>query len=66
MDKVEFIKIGFSDEENKIINSNIKDHKKKINKVLSEARKSSKQEKCFYCGKVITSFCNHILFQHFA
>lgn len=58
MEDIEFLKIGLGDEENEIINSNVIEHKKKINKVLSEARKASKSEKCIYCGKETTSFCN--------
>ena len=58
MEEIKFIKIGFEDEENKIINSNLIEYKKEFNKVLSEARKASKSEKCIYCGKETTSFCN--------
>lgn len=58
MNKVELLKLGLSQEEKKEFESDIVANKKKINNVLSEARKSSKGEKCLYCGKETTSFCN--------
>lgn len=58
MKDIEFLKLGLEDEVCEKLNSNIIGHKKEINKVLSEARKASKSEKCIYCGKETTSFCN--------
>lgn len=58
MEDIEFLKIGLGDEANEIINSNVIGYKKEFNKVLSEARKVSKPQKCIYCGKETTSFCN--------
>lgn len=58
MEDIKFIKIGLEDEENEIIKSNIIEHKKEINRLISKSRKISKLEKCFYCGKETTSFCN--------
>lgn len=58
MDNIEFLKIELENEDNEIINSNIIGYKKEINKVMSEARKASKAQKCIYCGKETTSFCN--------
>lgn len=58
MDDVEFMKLGLGNEENREINSNLVEYKKKINKVLSEAHKDAKGSKCLYCGKETTSFCN--------
>lgn len=58
MDDIEFFKIGLENEDYEKLNSDIIGYKKKINKVLSEARKSSKEDKCIYCGKETTSFCN--------
>lgn len=58
MEDIEFLKLGFGYEENEILNSNHIGYKKEINKVLSEARKVSKSEKCMYCSKETTSFCN--------
>ncbi|WP_221372837.1 hypothetical protein [Clostridium perfringens] len=58
MKDIEFIKLGVTDEECEKINSNIIGYKKELNKIISEARKVSKSEKCIYCGNETTSFCN--------
>lgn len=58
MEDIEFLKIELGDEESEKLSSNVIGYKKELNKVLSEARKASKSEKCIYCGKETTSFCN--------
>ncbi len=37
---------------------NNKEYKKKINSILKDSRTKAKKEKCYYCGKEVTSFCN--------
>lgn len=32
--------------------------KKKLNKIIATAKKNAKGDKCLYCGKPVTSFCN--------
>ena len=58
MNRVDLLKIGLENDESKIINSDIIGYKKQMNKFLSKAHKLSKAEKCIYCGKKTTSFCN--------
>lgn len=58
MKEIEFLKLEIGDEESEILNSNIIEYKREFNKVLSEARKTSKPEKCICCGKETTGFCN--------
>lgn len=58
MDNIDFLKLEFEKEDSEILNSNIIDYKKKLNGILSEARKSAKMKKCIYCGKETNSFCN--------
>lgn len=55
---VEFLNIGLEKEEAEILNSDIISYKKSINRILSDSRKLAKGEKCIYCGKETTSFCN--------
>lgn len=55
---IKFKKLSFSDIERKILNKDIINNKKKINKILSDARKQSKNDRCIVCGKKVDSFCN--------
>ena len=57
MNNVEFLKINF-DAYNEPPHANLINAKKKICKLLSTARASSKGDQCFYCGKNVSSFCN--------
>lgn len=58
MDDIKFLKLELDNDANEKLNSDIIGYKKEINKVLSQARKASKSEKCIHCGKETTSFCN--------
>lgn len=55
----EFLKVGM---DNNLIDNIPKEelieYKKKSNRFLSKAKKEAKLEKCFYCGKEKSSFCN--------
>jgi len=52
---IEFLKLGLGKE---ILGDNHIEIKKKFNKIMSQSRKSSKKDKCFYCNEEKTSFCN--------
>lgn len=58
MNDIEFFEFTLDDEEVTEINNNLVDYKKQINKLISQAQKFSKQQKCIYCGKNTSSFCN--------
>lgn len=58
MNGIKLIKFELEKENPEILNSNFIAYKKKFNKILSEAHKVSKLEKCIYCGKKTSSFCN--------
>lgn len=47
----------FSDEERRIMEAQKIDFRKQLSKVISESRRLAKQEKCYICGKVCSSFC---------
>ena len=55
MSDVEFLKLGLGKE---ILGDDYIEIKKTINKIMSQGRKKSKRDKCFYCNKEKTSFCN--------
>lgn len=55
--EVGFICLGIQDGENDKIISSLEE-KKKINKIFSECRRAAKEDKCFFCGKNVSSFCN--------
>ena len=55
--EVGFICLGIQDGENDKIISSLED-KKKINKIFSECRRAAKEDKCFFCGNNVSSFCN--------
>lgn len=58
MDKVELLRLGFTGEVLELLQTDIIENKKNFNRLLSKARKEAKLQKCFYCGKQVTSFCN--------
>lgn len=57
----DFIKVlnlgSFTDKEKKLINSDFS-YKKKMSRIMKDARKAAKRETCYYCGKPVSSFCN--------
>ncbi|MBQ3136892.1 MAG: hypothetical protein IJB74_05345 [Clostridia bacterium] len=57
----DFIKIlnlgAFTDKEKKLINSDFS-YKKKMSRIMKEARKAAKRDTCYFCDKPVTSFCN--------
>ena len=48
---------AFTDEERKLIETNIF-YKKKMSQINKEVRQASKRDACYFCGKSVTSFCN--------
>lgn len=52
------LKIGLSNQEKQMIQSDLIEYKKQMSMLISEARKKAKGSKCFYCGKQTTSFCD--------
>ena len=57
-DGIELLNLQLTAEEKKKIKEDIVSNKKVISNVLSEARKAAKGQRCLYCGKEQTSFCN--------
>ncbi|MDU6015691.1 MAG: hypothetical protein E6Y82_05830 [Clostridium perfringens] len=53
-----YLTLDLDEDERELIQENKIEQKKTINRELARARKESKQEKCKYCGKETTSFCN--------
>lgn len=58
MKDVEFTNFKLSDTDKKIIEKDKIKYKKKINQVVSKARRSSKKSKCLICGREVDGFCN--------
>ena len=56
MDDVEFLKIEFDGYDE--VNADLIGNKKKFGKLLSKARTLAKGDRCLYCGKNVSSFCN--------
>lgn len=55
MNDVEFLKLELLKEE---MGENYLEYKKKINQILAQSRKRSKQDRCMYCNEEKSSFCN--------
>lgn len=58
MNNPNFLNINFTDEDVREFNSDKISIQKGMNEIIADARKKSKENKCFYCGKPISSFCN--------
>lgn len=58
MKDVEFTNFKLSDIDKEIIEKDKIKYKKKINQVVSKARRSSKKSRCLICGREVDSFCN--------
>lgn len=56
MDNIELYKLRFDDCEE--VTSDLIGSKKEFSKIVSKARALAKGDKCFYCGKNVSSFCN--------
>lgn len=54
----DFLKLGFNDEDKKFFEEDMINYKKQMNRLLSDARKAAKKDKCYYCRKDTSSFCN--------
>ena len=48
---------AFSNKEKELLRTDFS-YKKKISKINKEAREAAKRDKCYFCGKHVTSFCN--------
>lgn len=42
----------------KVSSENLLENKKKVNQIISLAKKNAKSDRCLYCGEKVTSFCN--------
>ena len=48
---------AFSDEEKDLLRTDLS-YKKRMSKINKDARNAAKRDTCYFCGKVVTSFCN--------
>ncbi len=55
MSDIEFLRLGLGKE---ILGDNHIEIKTKLNRIISQSRRRSKRDKCFYCNEEKTSFCN--------
>lgn len=55
---VEFVSLNVSSDDEFNRRRNSLESKKEIKKILSNSRRAAKEEKCFFCGKNVSSFCN--------
>ena len=48
---------AFSDEEKDLLRTDLS-YKKRMSKINKDVRNAAKRDTCYFCGKVVTSFCN--------
>ena len=58
MKDVEFTNFKLNNIDKEIIEKDKIKYKKKINQVVSKARRTSKKSRCLICGGEVDSFCN--------
>ena len=57
-DNINFLNLGFSDEDRNRFNQHKIQYNKQLSSFLRRSREESKNTSCFYCGKPCKSFCN--------
>ena len=56
--QISFVSLGLNKHEKDKYNNNLAYYNKKISRILSDARKRSKNSQCYVCKKQVNSFCN--------
>lgn len=55
---MDFMKIGLSEYEKKLVRENLIDNKKQMSRLLSDVRQRAKRSACYCCGESVKSFCD--------